>query len=214
MVKVTIGYARVSSTQQNLDMQLDALKLYGVDEIYQEKMTGKSTDRPELKKVKQRLREGDTLVVWRLDRLGRTVYQLLELVEYLNTKGIHLVSLSDDFDTKSPSGKAFFVIASAFSEMENEIRTERIREGVTAARARGRIGGRPPVDEKVIETAKELYFSGNFSIKHILETTGISKATLYKYINEEIGSNSYNERDDMEDAKLQKANRRRKTERN
>lgn len=177
------GYARVSSAHQNLDMQLDAINEYGVDEIYQEKMSGKLKKRPQLQQLIDKLREGDTLVVWRLDRLGRTVLQLLELIEYFKEKGIKLVSLMDSIDTSSAQGKALLVIASAFSEMENEVRAERIKEGVAAARARGRVGGRPPIDEKTIARAEKLYFTGEFSIKEILEATGISRSTLYKYIN-------------------------------
>ena len=176
------GYARVSKSEQNLDLQLDALRNFGVDEIYEEKISTRKTQRPVLQEVLLKLRAGDTLVIWRLDRLGRTVKQLIMLAEEFESKGIHFVSLQEDLNTSTATGKFTFHIFCAMAQMERDIISERTTAGLDAARARGRSGGRPRVDSKIMERALKMYKSNEFSIKEILEATGISRTTLFKYV--------------------------------
>lgn len=176
------GYARVSKDDQNLDLQIDALIEYGVDEIYKEKVTGRKQDRQQLTELLGKIRTGDTLVIWKLDRLGRTVKQLLAIVEDFDRRGINFVSIKEDFDTSTPVGKFVFHIFCAISQMERDVIAERTRAGLAAAKKRGRSGGRRPTDMKTIELALKMYFSNEFSIKDISETTGLSKTTIYKYV--------------------------------
>ncbi len=176
------GYARVSTDDQNLDLQIDALSNYGVDEIFEEKISGKKIDREKLNELLIKLRAGDTLVIWRLDRLGRTVKQLLDLAEDFERKEIKLVSLRENFDTATPAGKFAFHLFCAMAQMERDVISERTKSGLEAARKRGRVGGRKPIEDKTIETAMKMYFSNSFSIEEILSVTGVSKSTLYKYI--------------------------------
>lgn len=176
------GYARVSTYDQNLDLQIDAISEYGVDEIFQEKASGKKVSRDRLNELIKNLRKGDTLVIWRLDRLGRTVKQLIELAEYFDKKEVKLVSLKENFDTSTPAGKFAFHLFCAMAQMERDVIAERTKSGLEAARKRGRYGGRKPIDRKNIETALKMYESNNFSVNEILVATGISKSTLYKYI--------------------------------
>lgn len=179
------GYARVSKEDQNIIMQVDALRAYGVDKIYEEKISGRKKDRPQLQELLAVLRSGDTLVVWRLDRLGRTVRQLIELAEEFEEKGIFFVSLQENLDTTTASGKFVFHMFCAAAQMERDVISERTKAGVAAARARGRSGGRPHIEKKTVERAVKMYYSNEFSVNEILETTGISKTTLYKYIEAE-----------------------------
>lgn len=176
------GYARVSTEEQNLDLQIDALKKYGCDEIYEEKISTRKVNRQQLTLLLGKLRAGDTLVVWKLDRLGRTVIQLLELVENFNAKGINFVSLQENFDTTTPMGKYVFLMFCGLAQMERDIISERTRAGLKAARKRGRVGGRKPIEDKKIEKAIKMYQSNEFSINEILEITGISRTTLYNYL--------------------------------
>lgn len=176
------GYARVSTTEQNLDLQIDALKEYGVDEIFQEKESGGKTQRQELTNLQTKLRTGDTLVIWRLDRLGRTVKQLLALTEDFEKRGIQFVSLQENFDTSTPMGKFVFVVFCAMAQMERDVISERTKAGMTAARKRGRYGGRKPKENKNIERALKMYYSNDYSISEIIESTGLSKTTIYKYV--------------------------------
>lgn len=178
------GYARVSKDDQNLDLQIDALKEYGVDEIYKEKITGKKKDRQQLTELLGKLRTGDTLVIWRLDRLGRTVKQLLALAEDFEKRNIHFVSLTEAFDTSTPMGKFVFHMFCGIAQMERDVIAERTVAGLLAAKKRGRSGGRRPKDSKSIETALKMYFSNEFSIKDIEKATGLSKTTIYKYVRE------------------------------
>lgn len=184
-MNMRFGYARVSTDDQNLDLQKDALRDYGIDEIFEEKISTKKTDRPELKKLLNKLRAGDTLVVWRLDRLGRTVSQLVEMASEFENKGINFVSLREQLDTTTAQGRFCFHIFCAMAQMERDIISERTKAGLDAARKRGRVGGRKPVDQRKIEKALKMYFSNEFSIEEITTTTGIHKATLYKYINQQ-----------------------------
>ncbi|MEG0570374.1 MAG: recombinase family protein [Oscillospiraceae bacterium] len=178
------GYARGSKDDPNLDLQIDALKDYGVDEIYKEKVTGKKQDRWQLTELLGKLRTGDTLVIWRLDRLGRTVKQLLALADDFEKRGISFVSITESFDTSTPMGKFVFHMFCAIAQMERDVIAERSKAGLVAAKKRGRSGGRKPKDMKNIERALKMYFSNEFSIKDIEEATSLSKTTIYKYVRE------------------------------
>lgn len=180
MKNYTFGYTRVSTEAQNLDRQLDALKLYGVDMIYNEKMTGTKRERPELMKLLDRITEGDTVVIESLSRLGRSTKDLIELVELFERKKVHLVSLKESIDTNTPTGKLLFTLMSALAQFERDVIAERTREGLRSARARGRMGGRPRIDEAKVKQAVKLYNTRQYSIREIEELTGVKKATLYR----------------------------------
>lgn len=180
MKNYVFGYARVSTEAQNLDRQLDALKHYGVDSIYNEKMTGTKKDRPELMKMLDRITEGDTIVIESLSRLGRSTKDLIELVELFERKKVHLVSLKESIDTSTPTGKLLFTLMSALAQFERDTIAERTKEGLRSARARGRMGGRPRIDEAKIKQAVKLYNTQQYSVKEIEELTGVKKATLYR----------------------------------
>jgi DNA invertase Pin-like site-specific DNA recombinase len=177
-----IGYARVSTVDQSMDLQIDALKTVGCDRIFEEKVSGKKSDRPELVRCLEYLRSGDTLVIWKLDRLGRTTKQLLELSHELKERGISLQIITLGVDTSTPAGKLFFAIMAGLAEMEAETIRERTQAGLQAARARGRKGGRPPLDKSKVEMALLLYDSRKYTIKEITEQTGVSKAKLYQVL--------------------------------
>lgn len=178
------GYARVSTEQQNLDRQIDALTRYGVDKLYNEKMTGTRKDRPELQKLLESLTEGDTVVVESLSRLGRSTKDLLELTDLFEKKGVHLVSLKESIDTSSSTGKLLFTLMSAIAQFERDVIADRTREGLTSARVRGHLGGRPRVPSEEIERAIKIYQTGQYSIKEIENITGVKKSTLYRYLEE------------------------------
>ena len=188
MKNYTFGYARVSTEQQNLDRQLDALNKYGVDIIFNEKMTGTKRNRPELMKMLDRITEGDTVVVESLSRLGRSTKDLIELVELFNQKNVHLVSLKEQIDTSTPTGKFLFTLMSAISQFERDVIAERTREGLRSARARGRTGGRPKTNQGVIKKAIKLYNTQQYSIKEIEELTGVKKSSLYRALKEKSES--------------------------
>lgn len=144
-----IGYARVSTLDQNLDSQLDELKKVGCTKIFQEKASSVKK-RPEFDKCLDYLREGDTLVVWKLDRLGRTTKKLLELIDDLKDRGINLQIITLGVDTSTAAGRLFFTMMAGLAEMERELIRERTNAGLQAARARGRMGGRKPIDEQIM----------------------------------------------------------------
>lgn len=180
-----IGYARCSTADQNLDWQLDALKKEGCDEqhIFQEKVSGMKKDRPELELMLRTLREGDTVVVCELTRLSRSTKDLFELVDRISAAGADIKSLKEAWlDTTTPQGKLLFTIFAGVSQFERDLTRERTMAGLAAARARGRKGGRPKASAKAIEQALALYDAGNIPVPDILQTTGISRATLYSYI--------------------------------
>lgn len=180
MKNYVFGYARVSTEAQNLDRQIDALKKYGVDVIYNEKMTGTKKERPELTKMLDRITKGDTVVIESLSRLGRSTKDLIELTEIFQSKGVHLVSLKENIDTNSPTGKLLFTLMSAIAQFERDLIAERTLEGLKSARARGRKGGRPKTNNETINKAVKLYKTGQYSIREITELTGIKKDTLYR----------------------------------
>ena len=189
---MVIGYARCSTADQNLDWQLDALNKEGCERIYQEKISGTKKDRPELGKMLDALRAGDTVVICEITRLSRSTKDLFELVERINSAGANIKSLKEGkwLDTTTPQGKFLFTIFAGVSQFERDLIRERTMEGLAAARARGRKGGRPHTNSKAISQALALYDTKTIPIKDILETTGISKATLYKYIKVRIKDTS------------------------
>lgn len=182
-----IGYARVSTQDQNINLQKDALEKAGCEAIYCEVSSGSKADRPELKKAISYAREGDTLVVWKLDRLGRSIQHLIDLVNQLQERKIGFKSLQENIDTTTSGGKLIFHIFSALAEFERDIIRERTKAGLQAARARGRKGGRPKgLDVKKIKLAKKLHKDKNYTIKEICETLNISKSSLYNYLKTEV----------------------------
>ena len=170
--------------QPHLALQLDALKKRGVARVFTDKQTGVRFDRKEFLAAMEYLNEGDTLVVWKLDRLGRSLQQLIETLERLKKRSIHLVSLTEEVNTSTPTGMLFFQLIAMLAEFEHNLISERTKAGLEAARARGRTGGRPKLkaDAIKIAIAKQLHASNNTKIKDICHTLHISKATLYRYL--------------------------------
>jgi DNA invertase Pin-like site-specific DNA recombinase len=180
-----IGYARVSTNEQTLDLQLDAFAKAGCEEIRQDKISSVAADRPGLKAALDIVRSGDTLVVWRLDRLGRSLKQLIELINDLQNRGVGFKSVTESIDTTTTGGKLVFHIFGALAEFERNLIKERTNAGLEAARARGRKGGRPKVitDPKKLNLIYSMYDDKEqYSIGDILGTFHISRATLYKYL--------------------------------
>ena len=181
-----IGYARVSTQDQDLSLQLDALNAAGCGKIYKEKITGSTRERPELQKLLDQLREGDVVVIWKLDRLARSLKDLVNLVNEIQEKGGALHSLNDQIDTTTPHGKFTFHVFAALAEFERDIIRERTKAGLVAARARGRVGGRPrglskKAQHKAI-IAERLYQERELTVKEICEQLSISRGTLYNYL--------------------------------
>src|SRR3954464_11785444 len=178
-----IGYARVSTDDQNLDLQRDALQKVGCEQIFTDRVSGTKASRPGLSEALSHLRAGDTLVVWRLDRLGRSLRHLIDTVTGLQERGIGFKSLQESIDTTTSGGKLVFHIFGALAEFEREIIRERTQAGLTAARARGRNGGRPQkLSESKAEMARQLYSDRTHSIDEICQTLGISRTTFYRYV--------------------------------
>lgn len=178
------GYARVSTLDQNPNLQTDALKAAGCERILKDKISGTIADRPGLAKAKEMLRRGDTLVVWRLDRLGRSLKNLLEWMTWLDQEGIALKSLQENIDTSTSTGKLVFHIFGALAEFERNLIQERTQAGLVSARARGKVGGRPQkLKEEKKALAIKLYNEREMSVDKICEMVGVSKPTLYKYLN-------------------------------
>jgi DNA invertase Pin-like site-specific DNA recombinase len=182
-----VGYARVSTDDQDLSLQIDSLTSIGIkrDDIFTEKMSGAKTDRPELNACLAQLQQGDTLVVWRLDRLGCSMHHLVELIEDLRNRGVGFRSVSDGLiDTTSPSGELIFHIFSALAQFERRLIQERTKAGLASARARGRMGGRPAVDfdEVKVRAARRLHDDHALSIDDICKTLNISRSTYYRYV--------------------------------
>jgi DNA invertase Pin-like site-specific DNA recombinase len=177
------GYARVSTQDQNLDRQTDQLQQLGCERIFQEKKTGTTKERPELDRLLDQLRPGDIIVVSELTRLSRTIRDLFALVDVIHQKGAHLKSLKEPWlDTTTPQGKLLFAIFAGVSQFERDLISERTREGLASARARGRKGGRPPKSSKDMELALKMHDNQNYSISEIVKATGIGKSTLYRYL--------------------------------
>ena len=177
-----IGYARVSTQDQNLELQRDALNKAGCKKIFEDKISGARADRPGLVMALEILREEDTLVVWKLDRLGRSVKQLVGLVSNLHKQGVQFKSLTDSIDTSTPSGRFFFHVMASLAEMERELIVERTHAGLETARKYGRKGGRKPkMTESKIESAKKLLASG-IPPKDVAKNLGISIPPLHLWL--------------------------------
>lgn len=179
------GFARVSKIEQNLDLQIDALNKYGVDEIFVEKVSGASKERPQLEEMLKYLREGDQVIVFKLDRISRSTKHLIELSEEFERMGVDFISISEKIDTTTPMGKFYFRLMANLAEFERDLIVERTKAGLAAARARGRIGGRKKTDESKLEYAYHLYLQKDLTVKEITAKTGVSKSTLYRYIEEQ-----------------------------
>ena len=183
-----IGYARVSTQEQNLDRQIDNLTAAGCERIYKEKITGTKADRPEFRTMLDVLRPGDILVTDSFSRLSRSTKDLLDLVERLNNSGVHLISLKENLDTTTATGKMMLTMLSALSQFERDLIAERTLDGLKAARARGRKGGRPTVgNDKVKAQALAMYEANVMTNKEIAEKCGVSTATLSRWIKEKRG---------------------------
>lgn len=180
---MNLGYARVSTHDQNSSLQVDALKKFGCERIYEEKVSATSKTRPQLERLLDSLREGDKVVVWRLDRLGRSIKDLIALVELFKERGVQFVSLTENIDTSSPSGELIFHIFASVAQFERSLIIERTKSGLNAARARGRVGGRKrKMSDDDIKKARALAASNDISISDIAEHFGVSRTTLYKYL--------------------------------
>lgn len=178
-----VGYARVSTGEQKLDLQLDALKQAGCEEVFTDQISGAKAERPGLEKALAYLRAGDTLVVWRLDRFGRSLKDLVNRIEELNGRGIGFRSLHESIDTTTPPGKLVFHIFGALAEFERELIRERTMAGIRSARARGRMGGRPrAMDDQKVKLASRLMKDPEMSVEEICGAVGVSSATLYRYV--------------------------------
>ncbi|GGC14668.1 recombinase family protein [Dyadobacter sediminis] len=181
-----IGYARVSTQDQNLEMQLDALGKAGCEKVFQEKASGIKSDRPQLAAMQQILREGDVIFIYKLDRLGRSLKHLLEMTADLAKRGIGLVSINDSIDTTTAQGRLIFNIFASLAEFERDLIRERTKSGLEAARARGRKGGRSrglsKEAEKKAMLAQTLYNERKLGVNEIAADLEISKMTLYKYL--------------------------------
>jgi DNA invertase Pin-like site-specific DNA recombinase len=177
-----VGYARVSTQDQNLELQLTALKKSGCEKVYQDQISGTKNNRPGLQLALEVLRKGDTLVVWKLDRLGRSVKSLVDLINNLYKEEIHFKSITDNVDTSTPSGRFFFHIMASFAQMERELVVERTRAGLAAAKVQGRVGGRKrKMTQSKLEAAKKLLKLGT-SPKEIARNLGVSIPTLYRWM--------------------------------
>jgi DNA invertase Pin-like site-specific DNA recombinase len=179
---MNIGYARISTTDQTLALQQDALTAVGCDEIFTDTASGSRADRPGLTEALSYVRSGDTLVVWRLDRLGRSLGHLIETVRDLRERGVHFRSLQEQLDTATTGGKLVFHIFGALAEFERDLIAERTRAGLAAARARGRWGGRPGLSAEKVRQLRTLAADRGNDVKDICRTLQISRATFYRYV--------------------------------
>lgn len=181
-----IGYVRVSTIQQDESLQLDALQRAQVDRVFVDRVSGAIDDRPGLRSALECARPGDSLVVWRLDRLGRSLRHLIEVVRDLEHRGVELVSLTEQIDTSTPSGRLVLHVFGAMAEFERDLIRERTMAGLAAARARGRTGGRPTVwTDAKRQTARAMYDSKQHDIATIARVLGVSRASVYRLLSEE-----------------------------
>jgi DNA invertase Pin-like site-specific DNA recombinase len=183
---MNIGYARVSTDEQNLDLQRDALQKADCTQIFTDHISGTKAERKGLNDALSHLREGDTLVVWRLDRLGRSLRHWIDTVNSLAERGVGFKSLTESIDTTTSGGKLVFHIFGALAEFEREVIRERTKAGLEAARSRGRYGGpKHKLTPKQVEMARKLYADKTNSVAEICKTLGVSRATFYRYIKPE-----------------------------
>ena len=184
---MNIGYARVSTDDQTLDLQRDALKRAKCRDIYEEQASGKSASRPQLEGCLKSLREGDTLIVWRLDRLGRNLADLVRLIAELEQRKINFESLTEKIETRSPAGRLVFHVFAALAEFERNLIRERTVAGLNAARARGRKGGRPAkLSPKEIKTVRALLKTADIPVGEIAARFGIARSTLYRTVSKPV----------------------------
>ncbi|MGH2494862.1 MAG: recombinase family protein [Rhabdochlamydiaceae bacterium] len=181
-----VGYIRVSKQEQNEALQRDALKEAGCEKYLSDKITGSKFERKGLEELLAFVRPGDTVIVWKLDRLGRSLKDLIETLNMLKDRGVDFISLTEKIDTTTPGGKLIFHLMGALAEFERDLIRERTNAGLAAARARGRIGGRPKrlATNGKIALARRLFADPNHSIPEICSTLGISRSTLYRYVKE------------------------------
>lgn len=180
-----IGYARVSTEEQTLDLQIDALTEAGCSNVYTDKISGSRSDRPELGKALDYVRKGDTFVVWRLDRLGRSVRHLIEVVNDFEERGIGFKSLQETIDTTTSTGKLTFHVFAALAQFERDLIAERTKAGLEAARRRGRVGGRRTVmSPDKLRVVRDLYDDpeSKMTVQEIADTVGVSRATVYRHL--------------------------------
>lgn len=190
-----VGYIRVSKQEQNEALQRDALKEAGCEKYFSDKITGSKFERKGLEELLAFVRSGDTVIVWKLDRLGRSLKDLIETLNLLKDRGVDFISLTEKIDTTTPGGKLIFHLMGALAEFERDLIRERTNAGLAAARARGRIGGRPKrlATNGKVALARRLFADPNHSIPEICSTLGISRSTLYRYVREaKDASNSSN----------------------
>jgi DNA invertase Pin-like site-specific DNA recombinase len=178
-----LGYARVSTTEQDASLQLDALRAAGCLKVFTDKASGSLDRRPQLDRLLDQLRLGDTIVVWRLDRLGRSLKHLIQLIEDLAVNDVGFRSLTEGMDTTTTGGKLVFSIFGALAEFERSLIRERTMAGLAAARSRGRVGGRPPVmTPEKIKVARNLYQARDLTVEEIAKTVGVSRKTVYRHL--------------------------------
>ena len=178
-----VGYIRTSKKDQNPELQRRDLLAFGCEKIFEEQISSRKEDRPELKAAMDYCREGDEMVVWKLDRFGRSLRELIDLVNELRKRGVELVSLRESIDTTTPGGKLVFHVFGAVAEFERDLILERTTAGLEAAKARGRRGGRKPaMDEGKIALASRLMRNRETPISEVCEAVGVSRATLYRYV--------------------------------
>ncbi len=179
-----IGYARVSSRDQNLDSQLDMLKAAGCKKIFSDKTSGITESRPDWDRLIQYVRPGDVIVVVELSRMTRSLTHLLQLSNEFTAKKINIKSLRESIDTTSASGRAFFLMMGVINQLERELKSERAEAGRKSAKARGRTGGRPRTDEKKLEQAKILYDNSDYTAAEVCKISGVGRRTLFRYLEE------------------------------
>src|SRR5215211_4966994 len=178
-----IGYARVSTSDQNPELQRDALKIAGCEKIFTDRVSGTKAERKGLTEALSHLREGDTLVVWRLDRLGRSLRHLIDTITALDERGVGFKSLTENIDTTTSEGKLVFHIFGALAEFEREIIRERTQAGLQSARSRGKIGGRPKaLTPKEVQILRNMAADKSLTVSDICKTLGIGRTTFYRYL--------------------------------